>query len=271
MPKKKPIILIIAGSDSCAGAGIQADLKIATALGCYALTVITTITAQNTLKVRKVFPLAKQVITEQLKGLVDDFDFEVIKIGMLYDRDIVEVVCEFLKQHGLQKKIILDPVMLPTNGRKNLLKKEALTLLEEQMLPLSFLITPNIKEAEVLAKMKIESFTDIEEAAKIIANKTNANVLIKGGDFQRSEMARDLLVRQGKKGTEGESLKWLSKKKINTENTHGTGCCFATAVSAFLAKGYGLEKSFIKAKFFIHTILKNSKRYSFGQGKGPLY
>ncbi len=271
MSKKKPIILIIAGSDSCAGAGIQADLKIATALGCYALTVITVITAQNTLEVRKVFPLPKEVIREQLRALIDDFDFEIVKIGMLYHLDAIEVVYEFLKQHGLQKKIILDPVMLSTNGGKDLLKKEALELFEKQMLPLSFLITPNIKEAEVLAKMKISSFTHIEESAKIIANKTNGNVVIKGGDFEGSEMARDLLLRQEKMVAQGEVLKWVSKKKINAQNTHGTGCCFATAVSAFLAKGYDLEKSFIKAKFFIHTLLKNSKKHSFGQGKGPLY
>ena len=224
--KIKSKILIIAGSDSSGGAGIQADIKPVTALGSYAMTAVTAVTAQNTRGVRSIIPIPTKNIQKQITMILNDIGANGVKIGMLHNTSIIKCVYKILKKYKL-KNVVLDPVMVAKGGTK-LINNNSIKYLKKLILPLCNLVTPNIPEAEVLIGSPISNKKDMIEAAKIILNMGSKNVLLKGGHL-KSKMICDILAT--KKG-----IKVFSKRKIKTKNTHGTGCTLSSALAACLSQ-----------------------------------
>ena len=246
-------VLTIAGSDSCGGAGIQADIKTMSALGVYGMSVITAVTAQNTLGVLKVQELSGDIIKEQLKAIFEDIEVDSIKIGMLSSTEIIKIVTDSLEKYNA-KNIVIDPVMLSKNKYK-LLKEEALIEMK-RFIGIGTLVTPNIPEAEVLAHME----EDIIKAARKIQSFGVKNVLIKGG--HREENCTDILL------LENDKIVKFFGRKIEAINTHGTGCTLSSAIASFIAKGNSIEESVKQGKEYITQAIKNS--FSIGKGIGPL-
>ncbi|MGL6115155.1 MAG: bifunctional hydroxymethylpyrimidine kinase/phosphomethylpyrimidine kinase [Cetobacterium sp.] len=250
-------ILTIAGSDSCGGAGIQADLKAISAQGAYGMSVITAITAQNTQGVFSVEELSKEIIEGQLKAIFDDIKVDGIKVGMLSSKYIIDTVNEqLIKYKG--KNIVIDPVMISKSGF-NLLRPEAVEALTN-LIKIADLVTPNIPEAEVLANMKIETEEDMIEAGKRIKSMGPKNVLIKGG--HRMDKPTDILLTEA-----GEIIKYESKR-YETKNTHGTGCTLSSTIASYLGKGYSMEEAVGEGKKYISKAIENS--FSIGHGVGPV-
>ncbi|OQZ03461.1 MAG: bifunctional hydroxymethylpyrimidine kinase/phosphomethylpyrimidine kinase [Candidatus Brocadia sp. UTAMX1] len=258
-------VLSIAGSDSGGGAGIQADIKTITALGCYATTVITALTAQNSLGVRSVFEVSDSFVGEQIDAVMMDIGTNVVKTGMLLNRGIVDVVCSKIKKYDI-KSLVVDPVMLSKNN-EDLLLADAVHVLTSQLFPLSFIVTPNIPEAESITGLTIRSVSDAEDAARDIYQLGTSNVLIKGGHAGKSWSAKnkntviDILY-------DGKTFEYIEGEYIPTHNTHGTGCTYASAIAAFLAKGNGLMESVVQAKRFVTTAILKS--FETGKGYGTL-
>lgn len=250
-------VLTIAGSDSCGGAGIQADIKTMSAMGVYGMSVITAVTAQNTLGVFKVQELSQDIVKEQLKAIFEDIEVDSIKIGMLSSTEIIKIVTDFLKRYK-GKNIVIDPVMLSKNKCK-LLKEEALIEMK-RFIAIGTLVTPNIPEAEVLADMDIKNEEDIIKAARKIQNLGVKNVLIKGG--HRKDNCTDILLLEN-----GETVNYFGKK-IEAINTHGTGCTLSSAIASLLAKGNSIEESVRLGKEYITQTIKDS--FPIGKGIGPL-
>lgn len=264
MKKKYPRVLSIAGSDCSGGAGIQADLKTFTVFGCYGATVITSLTAQNTIGVQDIFSVDPEFIGQQVDSVLSDIQMDAVKIGMLYDSKIISIIAEKIRQYNL-KKVILDPVMVATSGDK-LLREDAISILKEALIPLVMLITPNIREAEILSGLNIKNKKNMEEAANIIKNLGINNVLIKGGDFQ-SKDSNDCLLYKGKKGYK---ITWFKSERIKTKNTHGTGCTLSSAIACCIAKGYSLDNAVLKSKKFLTSALKSAINLNIGNGSGPV-
>ncbi|HHT9115579.1 MAG: bifunctional hydroxymethylpyrimidine kinase/phosphomethylpyrimidine kinase [Planctomycetes bacterium] len=254
-------VLTIAGSDTGGGAGIQADIKTITALGGYATTVITALTAQNTLGVQSIFEIPASFVAQQIDAIMTDIGTDAVKTGMLLNKGIVDVVSLKIKEHNI-KHVVVDPVMISKN-EKRLLSIDAVNALTSQLFPLSSLVTPNIPEAEYLSDMRIKTLPDAEEAAKRIHQLGPQNVLIKGGhagkswDMKNEGKAIDILY-------DGKSFEYIEGEYIPTKNTHGTGCTYASAIATYLAKGFGLKEAVIQAKEFVTA----SIRKSFNPGKG---
>lgn len=254
-------ILIIAGSDSGAGAGIQADLKAASALGVYSSTAITSITAQNTLGVQDVFNLPENIIKDQIQSVLSDIGADVIKTGMLATKGVIQAVSEALERYK-NIPLVADPVMVAKGGHK-LLADDAIGHLRDKILSKAFLITPNIPEAEVLSGLKISSVEDIKKSAQKICEIIGCNaVLLKGGHLEQ-EILTDILYEKGR----GITLE-MSVPKIKTNNTHGTGCTYASAIASLLAKGFDLQSSVKEAHSYLQNAIKNS--YSVGAGHNPV-
>lgn len=251
--------LTIAGSDSGGGAGIQADLKTFQELGVYGMTVITAITAQNTLGVQGVYPVVTEGIREQLNSIDADLTPDAVKLGMLFSSEIIKVVAENIKKFGWNN-IVLDPVMIAKGGA-SLLQQEAVQALKEYLLPIATVVTPNVPEAEVLTEMEIHNIQDSKEAAKELHRLGAKYVLMKGGhaDYQGSEVI-DLLF-------DGERFIEFKSERIDSKQTHGSGCTFASAVTAGLAKGYTMEEAVWEAKRFISIAIE--ERLNIGSGHGP--
>lgn len=249
--------LSIAGSDSCGGAGIQADIKTMTANGVYAMTAITALTAQNTTGVQGILESTPEFLGMQLDSVFTDIYPDAVKIGMVSSEKLIDVISEKLKFYGA-KHIVVDPVMVATSGAK-LLESSSVRALTEKLIPLSEVITPNIPEAEILSEMKIETENDMKEAAKLIGDKFSCAVLLKGG--HNINDANDLLYSDG-------NLQWFMGERINNNNTHGTGCTLSSAVASNLAKGYSLEESVKRAKRYISGCL--TAMLDLGSGSGPL-
>lgn len=249
--------LSIAGSDSCGGAGIQADIKTMTANKVYAMTVITSLTAQNTLGVSDIFSVTPKFLSEQLNQIFSDIFPDAVKIGMVPSGELALTIAEKLKQYGA-KNIVADPVMVATSGSV-LSDTDAISVLKKYLFPFVSLITPNIPEAEILSGMKISSREDMEHAAQIISESCLCSVLCKGG---HSISDADDVLYDGKKFT------WFYGKRINNPNTHGTGCTLSSAIASNLAKGYTLCDSIERAKNFISCAL--SSMLNLGQCSGPL-
>lgn len=247
--------LSIAGSDPSGGAGIQADLKTMTANGVYAMGAITSLTAQNTLGVRSIYPVPPSFLREELKSVFEDIFPQAVKIGMTGSKETILTIDSILKEFGA-KNVVVDPVMVSSSG-KRLLEEEALPALKSLFLRAE-LITPNLPEAEVLWG-KIRSKEDAERAAKSLFEGFGASVLIKGG--HRAEDADDLLYIKGR-------TIWLKGERIETQNTHGTGCALSSAIAANLAKGYDLLSSVERGKAFVRGAMKTN--LSLGKGVGPL-
>ena len=256
--KPKSKILIIAGSDSSGGAGIQADIKTVTSLGSFAMTAVTAITVQNTLGVKKVIPIPANEIKNQIVFTSQDIKPDAIKIGMLHSSHVIKKVINSLEIIKI-KKIVLDPVMVAKGGAK-LINNSAIKTLKNKMIKKAYLITPNIPEAEVLTNIKIETQEDMIRAANVLLNFGAKNVLLKGG-HRKSKYMEDVLV--NKKDT-----KIFKNRKINTGNTHGTGCTLSSAIVTFLSCGKPLKKSCELGIKYVNQAIGSNPNY--GKGHGPI-
>ena len=256
--KIKSKILIIAGSDSSGGAGIQADIKTASCLGIYTMTAITAVTIQNTRGVKSVVPIPAEEIYNQIAHTVNDIYPDAIKIGMLHSTQVINKVYNSLNRFKI-KKIILDPVMIAKGGSK-LITNQAILLMKKKLLKRVSLITPNIPEAEILTGIKINSKESMIFAAKELIKLGVPNVLIKGGHL-RSKVVHDIFVNK-------KEVKIFSNKRFKTKNTHGTGCTLSTAITSFFSCGKSLKKSCeLGIKYVSSAIITNPQ---FGKGHGPI-
>ena len=256
--KPKSKILIIAGSDSSGGAGIQADIKTVTALGSYAMTAITAVTIQNTTGVKLIVPIEPKKISDQIEFTSKDIRPDAIKIGMLHSSNVIKSVIHSL-DHIKIKKIILDPVMIAKGGAK-LIDDKAIQLLKNELIKKVSLITPNIPEAEILTNTKIKNKEDMIFAASILINLGANNVFIKGGHLD-SKVVQDIFVNK-------KEIFIIKNKRITTSNTHGTGCTLSSAISTFFACGKTLKKSCeLATKYVNHSIRSN---LNYGKGHGPI-
>lgn len=250
-------VLTIAGSDCSGGAGIQADIKTITAHKMYAMSVITSLTAQNTTGVYGVLDTEAEFVENQLDCVMKDIFPDSIKIGMVSSSKIIKSIVKKLNEYK-PKNIVVDPVMISTSGSR-LLSEEAMDSLINELIPLADLITPNIAEAECLCDFKIESNEDMEKAAIKISEKYKGNILIKGGHLEHC--SDDLLYHEGE-------FTWFKGIKVNNPNTHGTGCTLSSAIACNLADGNSVEDSIKNAKEYITGALEDG--LNLGQGSGPL-
>ena len=256
--KLKSKVLIIAGSDSSGGAGIQADIKTVTALGSYATTAVTAVTAQNTKGVKKITPIPAKIVQKQLIMILDDIGSHAVKIGMLHNAGVIKIVYKILKKYKL-KNIVLDPVMIAKGGAK-LISNSSIKHLKKLLIPLCTLVTPNIPEAEALTGYSISNKEEMIEATKKILNMGSKNVLLKGGHL-KSKMICDILAT--KKG-----IKVFSKRKIKTKNTHGTGCTLSSALATCLSQKKNIVKSCKISLRYVDKAITSAPGY--GKGFGPL-
>ena len=254
---KIPKAMTIAGSDSGGGAGVQADLKTFAALGVYGASTLTAITAQNTVAVTAVHEIPTDVITAQIDAVLTDIGADAVKTGMLSSSDIIECVCEALEVHGVQR-LVVDPVMIAKSGDA-LLREDAIGSLRTRLLPLAMVVTPNIPEAEALTETTIVSDADVRRAAEAIVGMGARSVVVKGG--HREGPATDLFY-------DGKAFKEFTAPRFDTVNTHGTGCTFASAVAAGLARGMVVTDAVALAKDYVTEGIRHS--FSIGQGHGPL-
>ena len=256
--KSRSKILIIAGSDSSGGAGIQADIKTITALGGYAMTAVTAVTAQNTKGVNSVFPIKPKEIEKQILFTCNDIRPNGIKIGMLHSSEVIKSVVNALKKIRVSK-IVLDPVMVAKGGAR-LINQSAIKTLKDKLIKQAYLITPNIPEAEVLTKTKIKSLEDMIYAANILIKFGAKNVLLKGG-HRKSKYMEDILLNR-------KEIKIFKNKKIKTRNTHGTGCTLSSAIATFLSCGKPIKKSCELGIKYVNQAIGSNPNY--GKGHGPI-
>ena len=256
--KPKSKILIIAGSDSSGGAGIQADIKTVTALGGYAMTTVTAVTVQNTEGVSEVIPIKPKEIGKQILFTCKDIKPNAIKIGMLHSSQVIMSVVNALKKVKTSK-IVLDPVMVAKGGTR-LINQSAIKTLKDKLLKKAYLITPNIPEAEVLTKTTIKSLEDMIRAANILIKFGVRNVLLKGG-HRKSKYMEDILLNR-------KEIKIFKNKKIKTKNTHGTGCTLSSAIATFLSCGKPLKKSCELGIKYVNQAIGSNPNY--GKGHGPI-
>lgn len=252
-------ILTIAGSDSGGGAGIQADIKTITILGGYAASVLTSITAQNTLGVQGVHNLPGEFIEKQLDSVLSDIKIDAAKTGMLANAEIIKTVATKVKQYGLSK-LVVDPVMVATSG-DILLEKDAIDSLMKLLLPLAYVVTPNISEAKVLTGKEINDLEQMKDAARKIYEYGPKHVLIKGGHLLND--AIDILY-------DGHNYYEFIAKRIETTNTHGTGCTLSAAIATYLGMQFSIEKAVELAKQYLTKALDAGKEISIGRGNGPV-
>ncbi len=255
-PSEATRVMTIAGSDPGGGAGIQADLKSITLLGSYATSVITVLTAQNTLGVHGLSPASAKFILKQAETVLDDIAIDTIKTGMLYSAEIVSAVADLIKRYNLFS--IVDPVMIAKGGA-SLLKQDAVEAVRRELLPVTYLLTPNIPEAEALTGQKINTLEDMEEAAKNLQAMGPRHVLLKGG--HREDDAIDILLA-------GKTIHKLAADRIDTVNTHGTGCSYSAALATLLAQGQPLVKAAETAKLYINEAIRHA--VPLGGGHGPI-
>ena len=255
-PREFSRVMTIAGSDSGGGAGIQADLKTIALLGSFGSSVITVLTAQNTLGVEALSPAPLDFIRQQAYMVLDDIGTDTIKTGMLYSAEIVTEMARIIRAQGLLS--VIDPVMIAKGGAP-LLKKDAIDALIKDLIPLSFLLTPNIPEAEALTGMRIETLSEMEKAARCLQQMGARHVLLKGGHLK--EDATDILLA-------GQQIHIFNGQRIDSVHTHGTGCSYAAALATFLAQGFPLVRAVEMAKLFITEAIEKAPRL--GRGHGPI-
>ena len=253
--------LTIAGSDSGGGAGIQADLKTFAALGVYGTSVITALTAQNTVGVDGVYAIPPEFVGLQIDSVVRDIGADAVKTGMLSNRRIIETVAAKVAEHGL-RPLVVDPVMVAKSGDA-LLEPEACDALVTLLLPLASVVTPNLPEAEVLCGFSITDMDGMRRAARAIHERGPRSVVVKGGHLPGTGFSTDLFY-------DGERFEELSEKRIDTRNTHGTGCTFASAIAARLALGDEMLDAVRAAKRYVTGILAASSGLRIGHGHGPM-
>lgn len=251
-------VLSIAGSDSSGGAGVQADLKTITCLGAYGMTVITALTAQNTMGVSGVETVSVPMVEAQLDAVFSDIVPDAVKLGMIPTPEIMEAICAKLVEYRA-KHIVVDPVMVATSG-STLMEDRTVQTLISRLIPLAEIITPNLREAQVLSGIEIHTQEDMVAAAEKIAGYYSGAILIKGGHLTKD--ADDLLFQNG-------SETWMCGKHIENENTHGTGCTLSSAIVTFLSKGCTVEESVREAKAYVASLIEAG--LNLGHGRGPLW
>lgn len=260
-------VLTIAGSDCSGGAGIQADLKTITAHAMYGMSAITALTVQNTIGVFDVMDVPPEFAGKQLDAIFTDIVPDAIKIGMVSNQEIISMIAQKLRHYGA-KNIVADPVMVATSGG-SLIKPDSIDAMKSQLLPLASVVTPNIPEARLLSGISIESHDDMERAAQIIAQATDAAVVLKGGHLGDFAEAR----KRGHLGDSADDLLydhglsiWIKGKRIQTKNTHGTGCTLSSAIACGLAAGLSLEESVRHAKKYVTKAIETSPNLGSGNG-----
>ena len=256
--KPRSKILIIAGSDSSGGAGIQADIKTITSLGSYAMTAITAVTSQNTTGVKSIVAIDPKEIAKQILFTCRDIKPDAIKIGMLHSESVIKSVIASLELIKVSK-IILDPVMISKGGVR-LINNKAINILKKKLIKKVSLITPNIPEAEVLTNLRIKNKQDMIQAAEVLLSMGAKNVLIKGGHL-KSKIVKDIFVNK-------KEIKFFSNKKIKTKNTHGTGCTLSSAITTFFSCGKLLNKSCDLGIKYVNQSIRSNP--NFGKGYGPI-
>lgn len=261
--KSHDVVLTVAGSDCSGGAGIQADIKTITVLGCYAASVINVLTAQNTQGVTNVLPVTPEFINQQFNAIYSDFMPSAIKIGMLHNEDCIRTIVKHLQ---VAKKnhipIVLDPVMVAQSGSS--LMQDTAVLELKKLFNYVDLITPNVPEAQELTKIKISTLNAMRHSAIKLGTQYQCAVFVKGGHL-KTQSSTDVLYLPKTK-----NIRQFTTPVINTKNSHGTGCTLSSAVSCFLAQGNSIEKSVIKAKDFLYNTLKSGQEYQLGRGSGPV-
>ena len=262
MKKKYFRVLTIAGSDSGGGAGIQADIKTISAMGCYASSAITAVTVQNTLGVQAVHPIPLDILEGQIDAILSDIGADAIKIGMLHSTKVVNLVAEMIEKYGI-RNVVLDPVMVSTSGHK-LIEDDAIESIKNRLIPLSRVITPNIPEAEILSGCKISSDQDFEQIAKKLSFNKSVSVLLKAGHLDN-----DCLVDYFY-NVEDNTITLLPSKRVQTKNTHGTGCTLSSAFASALARGEDLTAASKSAKKYIEQAIVSGAEYEIGYGHGPV-
>jgi hydroxymethylpyrimidine/phosphomethylpyrimidine kinase len=262
-PRRYYRVLTIAGSDSGGGAGIQADLKTISAVGCYGMSVITALTAQNTKGVSGIHAVPPSFAADQMAAVFTDIGADAVKIGMLFSVQLIEIVAAQLQKHGA-KNIVLDPVMVAQSGDK-LVQDEAVDALKKHLMPLADVITPNVPEAEVLLDCKVKSPLDMQDAAKALSYLGSQSVLIKGGHLSKNESTDFLYLPRE------DRMVMLEEDRIKTRNNHGTGCTLSSAIAAYLAKGFKIEDAVKRAKTYITKAIRAGAQYKLGSGHGPVH
>lgn len=255
-------VLTIAGSDSGGGAGIQADIKAISAMGCYASSAITAVTVQNTLGVQAVHPIPLDILEGQIDAILSDIGADAIKIGMLHSTKVVNLVAEMIEKYGI-RNVVLDPVMVSTSGHK-LIEDDAIESIKNRLIPLSRVITPNIPEAEILSGCKISSDQDFEQIAKKLSFNKSVSVLLKAGHLDN-----DCLVDYFY-NIEDNKITLLPSKRVKTRNTHGTGCTLSSAFASALARGEDLTLAAKSAKKYIEQAIVSGAEYEIGHGHGSV-
>jgi len=259
-----PCVLSIAGSDSSGGAGIQADIKTISALGCYAATAITATTAQNTLGVQAIHTIPPVHIEAQLEAILDDLTVDAIKIGMLPDQPTIQVVAEILTRYqAAVRHIVLDPVMVATSGDR-LTTDDTVKVLVASLFPLTTILTPNLPEAEILLGRPIHTYNDRQQATQDLLTLGVEATFLKGGHLEEN-LLTDLFIQRNQ-----DTVLELNAPKIPTANTHGTGCTLSSAMASFLARGFSLEESVRRAHLYTHFAIEAGKSIQTGKGSGPV-
>ena len=263
MSKQYKRVLTIAGSDPSGGAGIQADIKTISACGCYAMSAITAVVDENTFEVKGVHPVPATFVRGQIESVLSDIGADAVKIGMLHSSELIMAVKEALAPYDI-RNIVLDPVMVATAGN-DLLKQEAVRTLQNELIPLTRIITPNIPEAEVLSGQKIGSKEDMLAVIKSLSCNNTISVLLKAGHLSDNELT-DIFY-----NAETREILELKALRIASQNTHGTGCTLSSALASFLAHGFSLDESVRKAKEYMTQAILHGADYGIGKGHGPVH
>ena len=262
MKKTYNRVLTIAGSDSGGGAGIQADIKAISAMGCYAASAITAVTVQNTIGVQAVHPVPLDILEGQIHSVLSDIGADAVKIGMLHSAEVVNVVARMIEKYEI-RNVVLDPVMVSTSGHR-LIEDSAVEVLKDRLLPRARVLTPNIPEAEILIGRKISGEEDFPTVARELAEKYGISVFLKAG-----HLTGDTLTDYFYNAEDG-STTLLPSKRIYTQNTHGTGCTLSSAIAAALAKGEDLSTAAKSAKSYLEQAIISGADYEIGHGHGPV-
>ena len=260
--KKYSRVLSIAGSDSGGGAGIQADIKTIRAMGCYAASAVTAITVQNTLGVQAVYPVPLDILEGQIDAVLSDIGADAIKIGMLHSAEVVNLVADLLEKYEI-RNVVLDPVMVSTSGHR-LIEEEAVEVINTRLMPLARVITPNVPEAEILVGCPISSGDVFDDIARQLSGSAGVSVLLKAG-----HLSGETLVDYFYNAEDG-TMTQLPSKRVQTRNTHGTGCTLSSAFAAALAKGEDLTAAAVSAKKYIEQAIISGAEYEIGSGYGPV-
>lgn len=262
MKKTYNRVLTIAGSDSGGGAGIQADIKAISAMGCYAASAITAVTVQNTIGVQAVHPIPLDILEGQIDAVLSDIGADAVKIGMLHSAEAVDIVARMIEKYGI-RNLVLDPVMVSTSGHR-LIEETAIEVIKEKLMPLARVLTPNVPEAEILIGRKISSEEDFPEVASELAEKYGISVFLKAG-----HLTGDTLTDYFHNAEDGFTT-LLPSKRVYSQNTHGTGCTLSSAIAAALAKGEDLSTAAKSAKSYLEQAIISGADYEIGHGHGPV-